>query len=79
MKTKTFKIGEYAIGGIIQVTISENKIEIGALDWNTKRVIKKELFTCMDSSWRLRVSEYLEDLTSYYYAEKILTWIKNKI
>ena len=44
MATKTFNIGEYAIGGRIKVDISNNAIAIKALDWNTKSIVMESGF-----------------------------------
>ena len=82
--TKTFKIGEYAIGGIIQVDIRKNDIEIKALDWNTKKVVSRYEYTNNDPAlrpgyWRSDVIMYLEDLTTYYYAERIMKYIEGKL
>lgn len=78
--TKTFKIGEYAIGGIIQVDIRKNEIEIKALDWNTKEIVSMNTFSMLrPGNWTWSVAEYLEDLSTYYYAEKIMKYIKSKL
>ena len=36
---KQFRIGEYAMGGIIEVTINDNEIELSCHDWDTKEKI----------------------------------------
>jgi len=79
MAKKQFKIGEYAIGGIISVDITGKVIQVKALDYFTKEVVSSgtELSTDEGSRWKL--DEYLNDLTSYYHAEKILEWIESKI
>jgi hypothetical protein len=76
MSKKTFKIGEYAIGGIITAETSENRIDINALDWNTKEVQRSGTFFLSELNSDFRVMEYLEELTSFYYAEKVMKWIK---
>lgn len=75
-RTKTFKIGEYAVGGIIKVDISENTITIQALDWNTKKSVDSETFTMDDING---MDGYLNELTSSYYAGKIMDWIKSPV
>lgn len=77
--TKSFKIGEYAVGGIIRVEIKGKVILIKALDYNTKEVVKQGSLTTEQQGVESQISEFLEDLTSYYYAEKIMDWIKNKV
>ena len=45
MATKQFKIGEYAVGGIIKVDASLDSVTIQALDYNTKSVVQTQTFT----------------------------------
>jgi hypothetical protein len=71
-KTKAFKIGEYAVGGIIQVNIIGGIIQIKALDWNTKQPVASRQLPLTATN---TIEEYLNELTSYYYAEKVMEWI----
>jgi hypothetical protein len=72
--TKTFKIGEYAIGGIIKVTVRNFDVKIQALDWNTKQVVEERDFHNVPFD---DIEFYLEDqVTSSYYAGKIMEFIK---
>ena len=41
---KQFKIGEYAIGGIITVETTDVKVYIKALDWFTKKEVRSDTF-----------------------------------
>ena len=70
--TKTFKIGEYAIGGIIKVETTIHNVKISALDWNTEEVIMSSDFIKLDK-WEIQ--QFLNDLTSWYHAEKIMQFI----
>lgn len=79
MATKSFKIGECAIGGIIKVDITGKVIQIKALDYFTKEVVSSGTELSTDPNIERKVMEYLEDLTTYYYAEKIWEWIQSKI
>lgn len=79
MATKTFKIGEYAIGGIIQVRITENVIKIDALDWTTKEKIMGREFNAEVLNEDYEVIDYLNELTSSYYADQILEFIKKNV
>ena len=73
--TKTFKIGEEAIGGIIQVsTRPKNVFDVKCLDYETKEII----------SWRFvfgleELQEYCEDLSTPYWADQIVSYFKNKL
>lgn len=79
MASKSFKIGEYAIGGIIRVEITGKVIQIKALDWNTKDVIDSGSCISNEPGAYRKVDDYLNVLTTYYYAEKIREWIETKI
>jgi hypothetical protein len=75
MATKTFKIGEYAIGGKIQVVIDRSTIRIAALDYNTGNTVLEETFGNTDNSfWPMK--EYLWELTSSYYTDLIMDHIE---
>jgi hypothetical protein len=78
MAKKQFKIGECAVGGIIAVNIENDTIGIKALDWNTKRVIFEDYFP-IDSYGEFTINNFLNDLTTSYYAGKVLDWIKTKV
>jgi len=77
--TKQFKIGECAVGGIIKInTESKNNlhtITIAALDWYSKREWVSATFRMNDES---EIVDYLNELTTSYYADKIINYIKNK-
>ena len=89
-RTKTFKIGEYCVGGIITVEISGNVLTIINKDWDTSAGYNrgsnqskaKELlrgsFVIGDSWWRMKAFMYLTELTTAYYADKILDWVEKK-
>jgi len=76
MAKKQFKIGEYALGGIIDVQTNDRlrTVEIQALDYRTKVNVQSGTFA--QANVQL-MDEYLNELTSYYYAEKVLNWIKS--
>lgn len=75
---KQFKIGEYAYGGIISVEVNSDKIIIDALDYRTNKPMpfSRDVFSINDIN---DVDDYLNDLTTSYYADKILTEIKNHL
>jgi hypothetical protein len=75
--TKQFKIGEYAIGGIIKVDVKDDKVTIDALDYMTKKPVP--FVKCQfhkQEQWEMYL--YLSDITTSYYADKILNHIYNK-
>ena len=91
MKTKTWKIGEYAKGGIITVEINGKIISVIGKDWDMSKGTRRSsdqsdaqeftrgtvLSTDTDAYWKLY--NFLPDLTTHYYADTILEWIKTKI
>lgn len=75
MATKSFKIGEYAIGGIIKVNVDLTTITIQALDYYSKEVVSECSYDISDESyWGMK--DYLNELTSSYYAEKVMEYIE---
>jgi hypothetical protein len=78
MAKKQFKIGEYALGGIIDVQTNDKikTIEIQARDFRTKAIVRSNTFAQANIEM---MDDYLNELTSYYYAEKVLNWIKSVI
>ena len=92
-RTKTFKIGEYCVGGIITVEITGKILTIINKDWDasagysrkSNQSKAKELSRGTivmedewDNKWRFKAFMYLGELTTSYYADKILEWIENK-
>lgn len=79
MATKSFKIGECAVGGIIKVTITGKVIQIDSLDYFTKEKVcgEKTLSNEADSFWKIK--NYLNDLTTSYHADNILKYIESKV
>lgn len=90
MATKTFKLGEVCKGGVITVTVSKNTVLIQAKEWDFSQGSSKGSNQSNAKEWnRLEVSTsdrdaeskldwFLSDLTSMYYTEKVMDWIKSK-
>ena len=74
--TKTFKIGEYAVGGTIRVSIPKTlttiKIDIIDSNYNTKKLINQYIYYSFD---RIRIDRDLFQITSSYWSDKILDYI----
>ncbi len=87
-KTKTFKIGEYCKGGIITAEVSDKEVTVIAKDWDTSKGYNKgsdqsgakefdRLTVSLDNQNAHReVSQFLNDLTSHYYAEQVMDWME---
>ena len=74
--TKTFKIGETALGGTIKVTIPKTltniKIDIIDSNYNTKELINQYIYYSFD---RIRIERDLFQIVSGYWSDEILKWI----
>ncbi len=77
--TKTFKIGEYAVGGIIKVKINGKVIQIEALDWFTKEILQTGSTMITEKDARRKIDMFLNELTSFFHAGEIMKWIESKI
>lgn len=90
MATRTFKIGEYAKGGIITAEVKGTKIAIIGKNWDTsagytngssQKNAKEWTRVEVDMNSRSAVSnlyDFLYDLTSSYYANKIMEWVEKQ-
>ena len=91
MATKTWKIGEYAKGGII---VSETKGKIITLigkDWDLSTGTSRSSNQSNAKEWtrgtvlstdrdaRRKIFNFLLDLTTSYYSDKILEWVESKV
>ncbi len=71
--TMHFKIGEYAIGGIIKIQQQGALMEAQCFDLDTKLPI--EGVGCKTTS-RDEMDNFLNEVTSSYYADKIMQSFK---
>lgn len=69
---KQFKIGEYAIGGIIAINKTKTAVKIEALDYHDKHIIFSANY---DLNEKNEINNFLNELTSCYYADKITEFI----
>jgi len=79
MAKKQFKIGECAVGGIIAVEITGKVIQVKALDYNSKKEVSTGSVMSDERQAQWKLDNYLNDLTTSYYAGKVLDWIKTKV
>ena len=74
--TKTFKIGEYAVGGTIRVSIPKTlttiKIDVIDSNYSTKKLINQYIYYSFD---RIRIERDLWQITTSYYTDMITSWI----
>ena len=90
MATKTFKIGEYAKGGVITAVATKDKITIIGKEWdyskgtskgsdqsNAKEFTRLEVKTNEVNADR-NLNNFLYDLTTAYYCDMIMDWVYTK-
>ena len=90
MATKTFKIGEYAKGGVITAEIKGDKIALISKLWDDSKGYRKssnqsnatEMYRIevisseSEAYWKL--FNWLCEESTSYWADEILTWVKSK-
>ena len=89
---KTWKIGENSKGGVISVEINGNEINIIGKEWdmsqgtrkgsnqsNAKEFTRITIHSSYDSDAENKMFFFLTDLTTAYYADNVIQWIKSKI
>lgn len=91
MATKTWKIGEQAQGGIISVETKGNKVTIIGKEWDTSTGYNKKSnqsnakeFCRLEDDASIndaygRLKEFLNDLSTSYWASEIMEWIETKV
>ena len=91
MATKTFKIGEYCKGGVITIETTKTQVKVIAKEWDTSKGYSKGSDQSNAKEWnRLevnlsssdaesKVNWFLFELTTSYYTDVILDWIKTKV
>ena len=91
MATKTFKIGEYMKGGVCTVEIKGKDITIIAKDWDFKagssrnsdqsNAVEFDRFeiNATDHTAYRQMYDFLIDLTTHYYTEQVLNYIKENV
>ncbi len=87
-KTKTFKIGEYAKGGVITVEVKGNQVTVIGKDWDMSKGTMKSsdqsnareftrlTVSATDSNSFRELDNFLSDLTTSYYTSQIIEYIE---
>jgi hypothetical protein len=90
MASKTWKLGEVCKGGVITVEATAKKVTIIAKEWDFSQGFSKGSNQSNAKEWnRLEVSTsssdaenklmwFLFDLTTSYYTDQILEWVRTK-
>lgn len=91
MATRTWKLGEISRGGVITAKVKGANVTVIAKDWDTSAGWSRGRSQANAEEWdRLELdindrsfgpelSNYLNDLTTSYYADKITDWIESKV
>jgi hypothetical protein len=91
MATKTWKLGEYAKGGIITIETTKTQVKVICKEWDSSKGYNKGSDQSKAKEWnRLevnlassdaesKVNWFLFDLTTSYYTDVILDWIRTKV
>jgi len=89
--TKTFKIGEYCRGGVITAEVNGNRVSVIGKDWDTSKgynrgsdqsnakEFDRRTVDVTHSNARRELDDFLNDLTTSYYAGQVLEWIETKV
>lgn len=89
--TKTWKIGEYCKGGIITVEINGKIITVIGKEWDYSKGTMRSSDQSKAKEWtrgtavatdreaERKLSDFLCDLTTSYYADQVIEWIKSKV
>jgi hypothetical protein len=91
MATKTFKIGESCQGGVITAIATKTKVTIIGKQWdystgsnrnsdqsNAKEFTRLEVDPKDTYAFR-KLDNFLCDLTTSYYTDKVIEWIETKV
>jgi DNA polymerase III alpha subunit len=89
--TKTWKLGEVAQGGVITVEITGKVITVIGKEWDYSkgsnrnsdqsqaREFTRGTVLADDSESYRKLYDFISDLTTHYYTEQIIDWIKTKV
>ena len=90
MAEKTFKIGEYAKGGVITAKATKTMVTITGKEWdfsqgssrnssqsNAKPFTEITVNTS-DYDAKRKLEDFLWNLTTPYYSDQVMDWVKSK-
>jgi hypothetical protein len=89
--TKTWNLGENCLGGVIHVEFSGGIIHVIGKEWdasvgwsrNSDQSNAKEFTRCsvhlQETGAYRKISDFLDILTTSYYAAEILTWMEMRV
>jgi len=72
---KTFKIGEYVVGGIIEVFYNNGVLTISFNDWYTKQPLFQYITDTFNEYTEISIYQFLCDNGTPYYADMVWEFI----
>ncbi len=91
MAKRTFKIGESCAGGIITAQTTEKSVTIIQKEWDYAKgsnrssdqsgaeELDRITLPVDGSDTSRRLSDWLNNITTSYYSETVLDWVKTKV
>ncbi len=91
MASKTWKLGEVCRGGVVTIETTKTQVKVIAKEWDTSKGYSKGSdqskakewdrleVDLSDTSAEYKVDDFLNDLTTSYWASEIVSWIKTKV
>jgi hypothetical protein len=79
MATKTWKIGERCVGGIISVETGKTQVKIINKEYFSGEIISEVIFDIREREVKRKLFMYLTELTTSYHTDMILKWIEVKV
>lgn len=88
MISKTWAIGEYCKNGVISVEVHSTYVKIINREWDNSKgttrdsdqsnakVVEQRIYPLNLPNIFQRITQFLEDLTTPYYADKIVKWLQ---
>jgi hypothetical protein len=76
MATKTFKIGECAVGGILVLHATKTKITAKFLNWDNKRVVDSRTLPTTGGGNQLEM--FVADNATCYWGSQAIDWVTSK-
>ncbi len=75
--SEIFRIGDWVVGGVIEVNILNDILTIKFLDYNSNELILVEEIRINSSDAYFKTREFLEEHGTPYYSDRILSWIES--
>lgn len=79
MATKTFKIGEYALGGHVKIDVKPTLVGVKFICMFTGKVEAELEIKPLEPLAERKLSDFLCNNSTSYYEGKMMDWIKLKI